>query len=119
MSMHANAKKQLNMRDDHRRSVLRNQIIHFIKNGKLVTTKARVKEVQRLVERLVTIARVGNDFAVLRKVRSKIPYSMEAINLLVKEIAPRYQQRPGGYTRVFNLGRRVSDTAEIAQLSWV
>jgi len=48
-----------------------------------------------------------------------LPYKEEAILKLFKEIAPRYTQRPGGYTRIIPLGKRTSDTATIAQLSWV
>ncbi len=116
---HQSGKKKLNMKASHRRSTLRNQVIHLINYGHLVSTKARVKEVQRLAEKLVTIARVGNHFNARRRAQAKLPYSQKALVKLFTEVAPRYIERPGGYTRVLSLGRRVSDTAPIARLEWV
>lgn len=117
--MHQNGRKKLNMKYPHRVAVLRNQAILFITHGHLVTTKARIKEVQRFVEKLVTIARVGNNFNARRRVLALLPYKQEAILTLFNEIAPRYVDRPGGYTRVIPMGRRISDTATIAKLEWV
>lgn len=107
------------MVEPHRRAVLRNQLITFILHGSLTTTKPRVKELRRLAERLVTIAREGNTFNNRRRVKALLPYKEEAIVKLFNEVAPRYVGRPGGYTRIYQLGRRVSDTAEIARLEWV
>jgi large subunit ribosomal protein L17 len=116
---HQNGRKKLNMSSSHRTSVLRNQAIHLITFGHLTTTKARAKEVQRFVEKAVTIAREGNHFNARRRVHALLPYKKEAVLKLFTEIAPGYTQRPGGYTRVINLGRRPSDTAPIARLEWV
>lgn len=116
---HQNGRKKLNLRSDHRKSLLRNQVIHLINYGSLQSTKARVKEVQRMVEKLVTISRVGSDFNTIRRVMSILPYDKDAVNKLIKEIAPQYVDRPGGYTRVIPMGQRVSDTATIARLEWV
>lgn len=117
--MHQNGRKKLNLKPSHRRSLLRNQAIHLITFGTLTSTKARVKEVQRFVEKLVTIARVGNEFNARRRALSLLPYKQEALVKLFKEIAPQYLNRQGGYTRVIPLGRRASDTAQIAKLEWV
>ena len=116
---HRSGRKKLNLRGPHRRSLLRNQVIHLITYGKLTSTKSTVKEVQRLAEKLVTVARKGNDFNSRRRAKALLPYKDEALVKLFKEIAPRYTDRPGGYTRVVPLGKRVSDTATMAQLSWV
>ncbi len=107
------------MEAKHRKAVLRNQAILFITEGSLTTTKARAKEVRRFAEKLVTIAREGNTMNARRKAKALLPYKEEALVKLFMEIAPRYVQRPGGYTRIIPLGRRVSDTAEIAKLEWV
>ncbi len=117
--IHQNGRKKLNMKPAHRRAVLRNQAIHLITYGHLVTTKARAKEVQRFAERLVTLARVGSDFNSIRRVKSLLPYKQEAITSLFKDVAPRYTNRQGGYTRIIPLGRRMSDTAVMARLEWV
>lgn len=110
---------KLNMSAPFRRAFLRNQIISFILNGHLTTTKARAKEVQRLTERLVTLARGGNTLNNRRQAKAFLPYKEEALVKLFKEIAPRYATRPGGYTRTYLLGRRLGDTAEMARLEWV
>jgi len=116
---HQSGRKKLNLPSAHRRALLRNQAITLINTGSLTTTKARVKEVQKLAEKLVTIARVGNEMNARRRAHSILPYSETALVKLFNEIAPRYVQRPGGYTRAISLGRRVSDTAPIARLEWV
>lgn len=112
-------RKKLNMKAPHKRAVLRNQVITLIEYGHLVSTKARVKETQRLAEKLVTLARKGNDFNTRRAVKAMLPYKEEAIIKLFKEIAPKYINRPGGYTRTIPMGKRPSDTATIMRLEWV
>ena len=116
---HQIGKKKLNRRASHRRAMLRNQVIHFINYGCLQTTKARIKVVQQFTEKLVTVARRGNDFNTIRRIKKLIPYDDKAVAKLIKEIAPKYVERPGGYTKVIPLGMRVSDTAKIARLEWV
>lgn len=117
--MHQSGRKKLNMKSSHRKAVLRNQVIHMITYGKLVTTKPRLKEVKKLAEKVVTIARGGNTFNARRRVQALLPYNQDAVIKLFSEIAPRYVDRPGGYTRMIPMGRRKSDTAPIAQLEWV
>ena len=107
------------MKPAHRKAVLRNQVISLIMNDSLTTTKARVKEVQRFAEKQVTLARDGNSFNARRRAKSVLPYNDAALVKLFQEVAPRYVSRKGGYTRVLPLGRRLSDTAEMARLEWV
>ena len=116
---HRKARKKLNLRSPHRSALLRNQVIHLIEYGSLQTTKPQIKEVQRLAEKLVTIARKGSEFNARRRAKQLLPYKETALVKLFAEIAPRYKERPGGYTRVIPMGRRISDTAPIARLVWV
>lgn len=116
---HQLGKKKLNLKGPHRRAMLRNQVIHLITYGHLVTTRTNAKEVRKLAEKLVTIARDGHTFNAHRRVLSLLPYKNEAILKLFKEIAPKYVDRPGGYTRLVPMGQRVSDTATVARLMWV
>lgn len=117
--MHQSGRKKLNLKSSHRKAMLRNQAITLIMHGHLVTTKPRIKEVQKFVEKLVTIARVGNNFNARRRVHALLPYKHDAVVKLFMSIAPQYTERPGGYTRVIPLGQRTSDTAPIAKLEWV
>lgn len=117
--MHQNGRKKLNVKSGHRKALLRNQVIHLINYGFLQTGKVQVKEVQRVAERIVTVARTGYDFNTIRRIKQLLPYDDAAVTKLIKEIAPKYVGRQGGYTRVISLGRRVSDTAPIARLEWV
>jgi len=116
---HQIGRKKLNRKPAHRRAMVRNQIIHFINYEVLQTTKTRVKEIQKMVEKIVTIARKGYDFNTIRRVRQLLPYDQKAVEKMIKEIAPKYVNRPGGYTRVIPLGKRESDTATITRLEWV
>lgn len=116
---HQSGRQKLNKKSSHRKAMLRNQLFHLIDYGHLVTTKARVKEVQRLAEKVITIAREGNTFNARRRVQSILPYNDALVIKLFKEIAPQYVNRPGGYTRTIPMGRRISDTATISRLEWV
>ncbi|MGA9530984.1 MAG: 50S ribosomal protein L17 [Candidatus Babeliales bacterium] len=116
---HQNGRKKLNLKPSHKRSLIRNQTMHFITYGKLVSTEARIKEVQRYVEKAVTVARDGNIFNARRQAKKLLPYKDVVLKKLFQEIAPRYVSRPGGYTRRIRKGRRPSDTASIACLQWV
>ncbi len=116
---HQNGKRKLNLKPAHKKSLMRNQVIHLITYGHLTSTKATVKEVQKFAEKLVTLAREGNNFNARRRAKAILPYKDEALVKLFTEIAPKYVSRPGGYTRVIPMGKRASDTADIARLEWV
>lgn len=116
---HQSGRSRLNLKGPHRRALLRNQVLTLIENGHLVTTKTRAREVKRIAEKLVTIARKGNTFDLRRQVLAQLPYNEGVVGKLFTEIAPRYTHRPGGYTRIIPLGRRASDTATMAKLEWV
>jgi len=116
---HQNGRKKLNVKQGHRKSLLRNLAISFITHGHIQSTTSHIKTLRSYVEKLVTLARVGNDFNVVRRIKQELPYDMNAVEKLITEIAPKYVQRPGGYTRIYNLGRRPSDTAPISRIEWV
>lgn len=116
---HQNGRKKLNLPAAHRRSLLRNQAMTLIMHGSVTSTKARVKAVRSFAEKLVTIARVGNEMNARRRAKALLPYKNDVLVRLFSEIAPRYVNRPGGYTRIIPMGRRASDTADIARLEWV
>lgn len=111
--------RKLNLKYPHRTALLRNQVIHLITHGSLTTTAPRAEETRRLAEKLVTIAKEGNNFNARRKALSLLPYKEEALLKLFAEIAPKYTNRQGGYTRIIRLPRRISDTAPVSRLEWV
>lgn len=117
--LHQSGKLKLNLKEPHRRALLRNQTIHLIMYGHLTTTKTQAKGVQRFAEKVVTAARQGTDFNTQRRIRALLPYKEEAIQKLLKLIGPKYATRNGGYTRVISMGKRMSDTASVARLEWV
>ncbi len=116
---HQSGRKKLNRSGPHRRAMLRNQVMTLINYGHIVTTKTRAKVVRSMAEKLVTLARKGNTYQVRRRAQMILPYEGKHLDKLFTEIAPRYTHRPGGYTRIIPLGRRVSDTSTMAKLEWV
>ena len=96
----------------HRTAMLRGLVTFFFENGKIETTDTRAKEVRSLAEKFITIAKEDN-LANRRLVMAFI--TKEAVaNKLFKEIAPKYADRNGGYTRINMLGPRRGDAAEMA-----
>jgi large subunit ribosomal protein L17 len=116
---HLNGRKKLNMKSSYRKAYLRNQVIHLINYGHITLSLAGAKEVRRIAEKMVTIAKVGTDFNARRRAQQLLPYSDVALDKLFADVAPQYTQRPGGYTRILRLGRRPSDTCSMARLQWV
>ncbi|HXK52425.1 50S ribosomal protein L17 [Candidatus Nomurabacteria bacterium] len=110
--------KKMNRDTDHRKALLRNLSASLILHGKVETTLAKAKFVKPYVEKLVTKARTGNSFDALNKVNAKLR-SNEALKKLFSDVAPSFEKRPGGYTRIVKLGYRDGDNAPMARLEFV
>ena len=89
----------------------------LLENGKIETTFSRAKEVQPVVEKMITLGKKGN-LAAYRKAMSYITKE-DVVQKLFKEIAPKYADRNGGYTRVTRTGARRGDAAEMAVIELV
>ena len=100
-----------------RRAMLRQQVTDLLENGKIETTFYRAKEVQPVVEKMITLGKKGN-LAAYRKALSFITKE-DVAQKLFKEIAPKYADRNGGYTRVTRTGARRGDAAEMAIIELV
>ncbi len=100
-----------------REALLRSLATSVILYEKVKTTKAKAKAVRPLVERLITVGKEGTVTA-RRRINSKI-YGDNAVKKVVEELAPRYKDRQGGYTRITNIGQRQGDGAEIVQIELV
>ncbi len=114
---HKRGFNKLNMMSAHRKAVIRNMITVLFKHERITTTRARAKEVQRFAEKEITRAKVDSVHN-RRMVGRKI--SDEAILAkLFTDIAPRFKERAGGYTRVLRIGERKLDAAEMVVLELV
>ena len=101
----------------HRTAMLRGLVTFFFENGKIETTVTRAKEVQSLAEKMLTVAKEDN----LHNRRMVLSFiTKEAVtNKLFTEVAPKYADRAGGYTRITKIGPRRGDSAEMAILELV
>ncbi|MCE9644211.1 50S ribosomal protein L17 [Candidatus Parcubacteria bacterium] len=100
-----------------RQALLKSLSRSLVLHGKIKTTEAKAKELRPFIERMVTHSKKGG-LAVERLLISRIGGEAEA-KMLLKEIAPRYMDRQGGYTRITKLPRRLSDSSKMAQISFV
>ncbi|MBU5678098.1 50S ribosomal protein L17 [Alkaliphilus sp. MSJ-5] len=101
----------------HRNLMLRNLVTSLLKSGRIETTETRAKETRRLAEKMITLAKRG-DLHARRQVLSFITEETVVKNLF-DEIAPKYQERNGGYTRIMKLGPRKGDAAEMVIIELV
>jgi large subunit ribosomal protein L17 len=111
---HRKDHRKLNRTSSHRMAMLRNLVTSLLEHERIRTTDAKAKEVRRLAERMITLGKKGTLDArrrALRVVRSKAVASK-----LFETLAPRYQDRAGGYTRITKLGARVGDSASISMI---
>jgi large subunit ribosomal protein L17 len=123
---HRVAHRKLGRVTEHRISMLRNQAQALIRHERIETTVPRAKELRPFVERLITIAKRGiadggrttKALHARRLVLEDLP-NRATVTKLFDSIAPRFQGRPGGYTRILRLGYRRGDSAEIAQIELV
>lgn len=110
-------KRKLGRRSDHRQAMLRNLVTSLLENGKITTTVTRAKETQKVCEKMITIAK--NETLHSRRQAAAYIYKKDVVKKLMEEIAPKYKERNGGYTRVLKLGPRRGDGSEMAILELV
>ena len=101
----------------HRNAMLRNLATSLLKHGRITTTLAKAKDLRGVVEPMVTKAKVDNVHN--RRWAYNYIYEKPVVHRLFTEIAPRYANRPGGYTRVIKLGNRANDAAPMAIIELV
>ena len=109
--------RKLGRTSDHRRAMLRAMVTYLLENGKIETTVTRAKEVSAMAEKMITLGKAG-DLHSKRQVFSYV--TKEAVaKKLCDEIAPTYEGRQGGYTKIVKIGPRRGDAAEMAIISLV
>ena len=109
--------RKLGRTSDQRKAMLRQLTTDLLENGKLETTFYRAKEVQPVVEKMITLGKKG-DLAAYRRALAYITKE-DVAHKLFKETAPKYADRNGGYTRVTRIGVRRGDAAEMAIIELV
>jgi len=114
---HRKSGRQLNRNSSHRQAMFRNMSISMIEHELIKTTLPKAKELRRVVEPLITLAKkdsVANRRLAFSRTRSKA-----AVGKLFDELGPRYQERPGGYLRIIKAGFRTGDKAPMAYVELV
>ena len=114
---HRRKGKKLGVNPSHRRALLANLAENLIIHKRIKTTDARAKELRRYIEPLVTKAKKG-DMNSIRMIARKIRHK-NILNILLNEIAPVYEKRNGGYTRIIKLGFRDNDRASVSLIEFV
>ena len=114
---HRVAGRKLGRPTGHRVSMYRNLVTDLLRYEKLVTTEAKAKEVRGMADKIITLGKDGDLHA--RRQALAFVTDKKVVKKLFDELAPRYADRPGGYTRVVKLGPRLGDGAAMARLELV
>ncbi|WP_026486941.1 50S ribosomal protein L17 [Caldanaerobius polysaccharolyticus] len=109
--------RKLRRPTDQRMAMLRNLTTSLLKNGRIVTTEARAKETRKFAEKMITLGKRGDLHA--RRQALAFIYDETVVKNLFDEIAPKYADRQGGYTRIIKLGPRRGDGAPMAIIELV
>ncbi|MCQ2552428.1 MAG: 50S ribosomal protein L17 [Clostridia bacterium] len=112
-----NGYRKLGVKSAHRQSMLRNLVTDLFRYGRIQTTDCRAKEARREAEKMITLAK-KNTLAARRQAMAYIK-DEDVVSKLFNEIAPKYEERHGGYTRILKLGPRQGDVAEAVFLELV
>lgn len=114
---HRNIGRQLSRNSSHRKALMRNLAVALVENEVIRTTVPKAKELRRVVEPLITMAK-SDSVANRRLVFSRVG-NRGAVTKLFKDLGPRYDKRPGGYTRILHAGFRAGDNAPMAIMELV
>lgn len=111
------SKVRLSRPQGHRKALIRNQVASLFLHGRIKTTEVKAKAIQPVAEKLITLGKRG-DLAARRQAAAYLNHPA-AVKQLFEEIAPRYADRQGGYTRVLRVGVRRGDAAPLAMIELV
>jgi len=114
---HKLAGRKLSRASGHRRAMHRNLVTDLLGYGKITTTEAKAKEVRGLAEKLITLGKAGGLHS--RRQALSFIFDKKVTEKVFTELAPKYAERPGGYTRIIKLGPRLGDGAPMVQLELV
>jgi len=114
---HNKSGRRLGRKPDHRQHMMCNMVTSFFAHEKITTTDTRAKELRKLVDKMITLGKRGDLHA--RRQALQVIREPKVVGKLFEMIAPRYQQRPGGYTRIIKLANRQGDNAPMAIIELV
>jgi large subunit ribosomal protein L17 len=114
---HRKAGKRLGRTTSHREAMLRNMVTSLLEHERIVTTTPKAKEVRRLADRMITLAKRGDLHA--RRQAMAVIRSKNVVAKLFADLKNDYQDREGGYTRIIKTGNRVGDAASMAIIELV
>jgi len=114
---HNKSGRRLGRKPDHRQHMMRNMVTSFFENEGITTTVTRAKELRKLVDKMITLGKRGDLHA--RRQALQVICDPKVVAKLFEMIAPRYSQRPGGYTRIIKLENRRGDNAPMSIIELV
>lgn len=114
---HRKSGRQLNRNSSHRIAMFKNMASSLVKHEVIKTTLPKAKELRRVIEPLITLAK--NDSVANRRLAMARTADKEVVGKLFNELGPRYDARPGGYTRILKCGFRAGDNAPMAYVELV
>jgi len=121
---HHRKEKKFGRSTEHRKALFRNQLNSLITHEKIRTTDAKAKELRRFADRIITLGKqaAGTDkagqYSLRQRAFAKLR-SNDTVKKLFDDLAPRFKDRQGGYTRIVKLGRRPGDAAEVALIEFL
>jgi len=113
---HQKVGKKLGRNSSHRKAMFRNMVTSLIDLGGITTTDAKAKELRRVADRMITLGK-KQTVAARRRAR-RFVRTDSALARLFNDVAPRFMQREGGYTRIIKLGRRKGDNAALSRIEF-
>ena len=114
---HRNSGRKLSRTSSHRKALLRNMVTSLLDHERIETTDAKAKELRGLADKMITLGKRGDLHA--RRQALSVIRSKDVTAKLFGELADRFRDRPGGYTRVVKVGTRVGDAAPVSIIELV
>ena len=114
---HNKSGRRLGRKPDHRQHMMRNMVTSFFEHESITTTVTRAKELRKLVDKMITLGKRGDLHA--RRQALRVIRDPKVVAKLFEMIAPRYSDRPGGYTRIIKLENRQGDNAPMSIIELV
>ena len=106
---HNKSGRRLGRNSSHRSAMMRNMVTSLILHEKITTTDSRAKELRKIAEKMITLGKRGDLHA--RRQALQVIRDRKVVGKLFEMVAPRYKDRPGGYTRIIKMGNRLGDNA--------